>query len=61
MHDLRHTAASMAFDMGMEAPNVSEMLGHSSTAMTLDLYTHLLPSRRTKLANKMGTLLRAVS
>ncbi len=38
LHDLRHYAA------GQPAKVVSERLGHSSIAITLDIYSHVLPS-----------------
>jgi integrase len=38
-HDLRHVAACwMLFDVGLEAPTVSAMLGHANTAFTLSRY-----------------------
>jgi integrase len=40
-HDLRHTAASLAVSVGANVKAVQRMLGHSSAAMTLDVYTDL--------------------
>lgn len=37
-HDLRHTAASLAVRAGGHVKAVQRMLGHSSAAMTLDVY-----------------------
>lgn len=37
-HDLRHSAASFAVSAGPNAKAVQKMLGHSSAAMTLDVY-----------------------
>lgn len=39
-HDLRHTHATLLLSMGMNIKVVSERLGHSSTRMTLDTYSH---------------------
>lgn len=39
-HDLRHTAASMLIRIGTPIVVVSQILGHSSTKMTLDVYGH---------------------
>ncbi len=39
-HDLRHTAATRMLEGGINPKVVSEMLGHSSVAITLDLYSH---------------------
>ncbi len=40
LHDLRHTAATLAAHEGAPVRVVSELLGHSSAAMTLDMYQH---------------------
>lgn len=40
-YTLKHTAASMAIASGADAKTVQRMLGHSSAAMTLDVYGHL--------------------
>lgn len=40
-HDLRHTAASFAVSAGANVKAVQQMLGHSSAAMTLDIYADL--------------------
>lgn len=43
LHDLRHTSASLALSAGVPMKVVSDRLGHSSTAITADLYTHVSP------------------
>ena len=40
-HDLRHTFASLMLLGGVHPKIVSEMLGHSSVAFTLDVYSHV--------------------
>ncbi len=40
-HDLRHTAASLLLTRGVHPKVVQEMLGHSTIAMTLDVYSHV--------------------
>lgn len=40
-YELRHTAASIAIASGADVKTVQLMLGHSSAAMTLDVYAHL--------------------
>jgi len=42
-HDLRHTAATLLLLADVHPKVVSEMLGHASIAITLDLYSHVLP------------------
>lgn len=41
MHDLRHTAASLAVQSGAHVKTIQRMLGHTSAAMTLDVYSDL--------------------
>lgn len=41
LHDLRHTAASLAISAGANVKAVQRMLGHASAAMTLDTYAGL--------------------
>lgn len=43
VHDLRHTAASLAIASGANVKAVQRMLGHASAAMTLDVYAGLFP------------------
>jgi len=43
-HDLRHTAATILLGRGVHPKIVSEMLGHTSIAITLDLYSHVIPT-----------------
>lgn len=41
-HDLRHTAATLLLQAGVDIKIVSQLLGHSSIALTADTYAHLL-------------------
>ena len=43
-HDLRHSAATILLAMKVHPKVVQEILGHSQIAMTLDVYSHALPS-----------------
>ena len=43
-HDLRHSAASLLLAQGVASRVVMEVLGHSRIGVTMDLYTHVLPS-----------------
>jgi integrase-like protein len=46
-HDLRHTFAShLIIDIRLDVVQVSRMLGHARTSMTLDTYTHLFEEAR---------------
>ncbi len=46
-HDLRHTWATLALERGVHPKIVADVLGHSSIKVTLDLYSHAIPSMRT--------------
>lgn len=41
IHDLRHTAATLAVSAGANVKAVQRMLGHSSASLTLDVYADL--------------------
>lgn len=44
IHDLRHTYASVALARGVHPKVVQEAMGHSTIAVTLDLYSHVVPT-----------------
>lgn len=46
LHYLRHTFATRAIENGMKPQTLKAILGHSSLAMTMDLYSHVLPSTK---------------
>lgn len=56
-HDLRHTAATLLLSARVNPKVVSEMLGHATMAITLDIYSHVLPDMQQDAAHAMGTLL----
>jgi integrase len=56
-HDLRHTAATLLLGEGVHPKVVSEMLGHSKTAITLDTYSHATPTMQQQAANAFDRLL----
>ena len=43
LHDLRHTAATLARQAGVPIEVVSQRLGHSITEMTFNIYSHVMP------------------
>lgn len=57
-HDLRHTAATLMLARGIHPKIVSEMLGHSTIGITLDLYSHVTPTMQRQAAAAMDELLR---
>ena len=52
-HDLRHTCASTLIQAGATPVEVQRILGHSTPATTLNLYTHLLPDALDGAAAKL--------
>ena len=48
-HTLRHTFATRCVEVGFELKSLSEILGHSSTTVTLNRYVH--SSMKLKRAN----------
>ncbi len=58
-HDLRHTAASLLLAQGVDARTIMDTLGHSQISLTLDTYSHLMPTLRADAAAKMDALLTA--
>lgn len=56
LHDLRHTHATLALQAGIHAKVVSERLGHSTIAMTLDTYSHAIPAMQEDAAAKVAAL-----
>ena len=55
-HDLRHTSATLALSAGIHPKVVSERLGHASVTITLDTYSHVVPSLQEEAAAKIGAL-----
>ena len=53
-HDLRHTCASLMLTSGVALKTASEILGHSSIAITADLYTHVMEDTKLAAARQIG-------
>lgn len=58
-HDLRHTHASLLLRGGIHPKVVSERLGHSTVSITLDTYSHVVPSLQQEAARAVDEDLRA--
>jgi Site-specific recombinase XerD len=54
LHDLRHTAASLAINSGATVLAVQRMLGHASAAMTLDTYSDLFEDDLDAVAERLN-------
>jgi len=57
-HGLRHSMATILFAAGVHPKVVQERLGHSSITITLDTYSHVLPSMQQDVARKLGEMFR---
>ena len=55
-HDLRHTMATMLLEADVHPKKVQERLGHSTIAITMDTYSHVLPSMHQDVARKLDDL-----
>src|SRR5574340_170285 len=55
-HDLRHTAATLMLQQGIHPKVVQERLGHSDIALTLNTYSHVLPSIQEEAVQKLDQL-----
>jgi integrase len=55
-HDLRHTCASLAIAAGADVKVLQRMLGHSSAALTLDRYGHLMPGQAQDVARRLDEM-----
>lgn len=59
-HVLRHTFATRCFEAGIEAKTVQKYLGHSSVAITLDIYTHVTNDKAKEDMNKLEELYKKI-
>ncbi len=57
LHDLRHTVASQALLQGVPLPVVARLLGHSGSAMTLRVYSHVADREVEAAAERIGGVL----
>ena len=59
LHDLRHTHATIALGASIHPKVVSDRLGHSTVAFTLDVYSHCIPALAQDAAEKIAALVSA--
>jgi integrase len=59
LHGLRHSHASHMLAENVHPKIVQERLGHSSIAITMDIYSHLMPNMQADAAAKVDAALRA--
>jgi site-specific recombinase XerD len=56
-HDLRHTCATLLPRQGVHPKYVQELLGHADIALTLNVYSHVLPDMGDAAAGAMNAAL----
>jgi len=56
-HDLRHTHATLLLSAGTHPKLAQQRLGHAQINVTLDVYSHVIPSLQQAAADKLGALL----
>ena len=56
-HDLRHTNATLLLALGIHPKIVQERLGHSDIGITLDIYSHVLPTLGKQAIEQLGDIL----
>ena len=59
-HDLRHSYATLALQNGDDLKTVSEALGHSSVAITADVYASVSQRMRQDSANRMEAFIQSL-
>ena len=59
-HDLRHSAATILLVAGVHPKVVQERLGHSTITMTMDIYSHVLPSMQQEVAEKIDDMFKGL-
>lgn len=53
-HDLRHSVATLLLSRGVHPKVVQEILGHSEISMTMDIYSHVLPTMQQEAMDKLN-------
>ena len=57
LHDARHTFATLMLELGESPKTVQTMLGHSSVAITLDIYSHVSLELEKRAASRLNAAL----
>jgi integrase len=53
-HDLRHSVATLLLGRGVHPKVVQEILGHSQIGITMDIYSHVLPTIHQDAMDKLN-------
>jgi len=60
-HDLRHSTASLLLSLDVHPKIVQELLGHSNISVTMDIYSHSMPSLQEEAMLRLDALLGTVN
>lgn len=53
-HQLRHAYATLLYEAGIDEKDAQELMGHTTIAVTRDIYTHITDTRRMETAEKLN-------
>ena len=56
-HDLRHGTASLLTAQGIHPRTIMEILGHSTIAVTMNIYAHVAPALQREAASSLDVVL----
>ena len=54
LHGLRHTWATLGLEAGVDTVYISELLGHSSPTITMNVYQHVREDRLVAAMEQVG-------
>ncbi|WP_419149830.1 tyrosine-type recombinase/integrase [Paenibacillus alvei] len=60
-HDLRHSFATNLWELGFDLKDIQEVLGHSSVAITGDIYTHMRDEKKKNLMAKYSEAINSMN
>lgn len=60
LHDVRHSSATAALRAGISPKIVSERLGHTNVAFTIQTYVHVIPGMDAEAADQIASLILGV-
>lgn len=56
IHGIRHTVATLAISSGQDVRTIADLLGHSRTSITTDIYAHVMPHRKRELTKAISEI-----
>ncbi len=58
IHDLRHSYVSLLINSGVDIQVISNLVGHSSSKITMSVYSHMYPKTKNSAIEKLNILIR---